>query len=64
MDEYEDLRYTASCKFWVLESVEIGYDSLEGIHERRERQAARDQQQSNSGPETVSSTAPTPSDEP
>ncbi|KAJ6256303.1 hypothetical protein Dda_8801 [Drechslerella dactyloides] len=34
MEEYEDLLYTSSCKFWVLESVMGALESLERLDER------------------------------
>ncbi|KAL1634687.1 hypothetical protein SLS56_002089 [Neofusicoccum ribis] len=33
MPEFEDIRYTASCKHWVLESIESNYNALASLDE-------------------------------
>ncbi|KAK6513052.1 hypothetical protein TWF506_009215 [Arthrobotrys conoides] len=36
MPEFQDIRYTASCRFWVLEAIESSYNALERLNQRLE----------------------------
>ena len=41
LPEFSDLRYTASCSFWLLDTMETRYESLQGLDARLRAQAAR-----------------------
>jgi len=41
LPEFEDLRYTASCKYWVLDAIETTYETLETMNEKMRLEAAR-----------------------
>lgn len=41
LPEFEDLRYTASCKYWVLDAIETTYETLETMNETMRLEAAR-----------------------
>lgn len=34
LPEFEDLRATASCKFWLMDAIEMNYEALETLNER------------------------------
>ena len=41
LPEFSDLRYTASCQFWLLDTMEMRYESLQSLDDRLRAKAAR-----------------------
>lgn len=41
MPEYEDIRYTATCKFWVKDALKMNYEALEELEDELRMTAAR-----------------------
>ncbi|MCJ1365847.1 hypothetical protein MMC16_004972 [Acarospora aff. strigata] len=40
LPEFADLRYTASCKYWIIDAMKMGYEALEAMDERMRLEAA------------------------
>lgn len=43
--EFTDIRYTATCKFWIAEALELSYDALRCLDDRLRMKMATDQHQ-------------------
>jgi hypothetical protein len=61
--DYEDIRSTASCQFWVMEAVQIAFETLEGLDNNLRMEAARRQHARNmeTGDGFVGTKSPPPS---
>lgn len=49
LPEFDDLRSTASCKFWVLDSMTVAYATLEHLNDQLRSEMARRQRISKTG---------------
>ncbi|KAI9808624.1 MAG: hypothetical protein M1825_003774 [Sarcosagium campestre] len=41
LPEYESIRYTGTCKFWLIDAMEVAFKSLEKLGKRLRREATR-----------------------